>query len=146
MKNYIVHASLKAHRPQTNNVVNLWNRGKAKLKDRYHHHERMRSSYQFGQVHVPQDAHHDCVFAVLWAPALRCSESPQDGQDVPQPEVIMNLQSAAEQVRITASKIGRKVIKESHNEPAVSKGAGQNDGEQNRTQGKHRKTESTRRK
>ena len=48
--------------------------------------------YEFWEVHVAQDSHHDRRLGVLRVVTLRRAQRSQHGEDIPQTEVVVNLE------------------------------------------------------
>ena len=44
-----------------------------------------------GEIHVPEDSHHDDEFGVVGISSLLIPRSPQDGQYVAKAEIVVNL-------------------------------------------------------
>ena len=55
------------------------------------HEERLVLIDQLGEVHVPEDPHHDGCLCVLWCGALCGTQSAENGEDVPQAKVVVDL-------------------------------------------------------
>ena len=57
--------------------------------------ERLVLVNQLAEIHVPQDAHHDDELGVIGVASLLITRRPKHGQDVAQPEIVMDLQKTA---------------------------------------------------
>ena len=66
------------------------------------HEERFIFIHQFGQVHVPQNSHHNCWLTVLRVGPLVGSQGTQYGQDVPQTKIIMDLETEKVKIRVNS--------------------------------------------
>jgi len=55
------------------------------------HEQRLVFVDELRQVHVTENSHHYELLAVLWVLTLELTECPEDGQDIPQAEIVMYL-------------------------------------------------------
>lgn len=50
------------------------------------------TTYQFWNIHVSENPHHDGTFRIFWPSSLVCSQCSQNGKNITQTEIVVNLE------------------------------------------------------